>query len=70
MTEKHFCCFCRHHTSKSNEKDIKKRMVNALKPYSDVCGCSLNRKEHNYFPTWGNDCCMINPVECEYFEQK
>lgn len=70
MADRHYCCFCKHHGVKeSDEKDVKKRVSNLLKPYSVVCKCNLGRKEHRYFPTWGNDCCIIGSVECEYFER-
>lgn len=71
MADRHYCCFCKHHGVEENsEKDAKKRISNLLKPYSVVCKCNLERKEHNYFPTWGNDCCITSPVECECFEAK
>lgn len=69
MSEKVFCCFCKHHImGDEKETDSKKRLLNILKPYSCECKCDLQRKEHLYFATWGNDCCIISPIECSYFE--
>lgn len=62
MADRHCCCFCKHHGIDESKEN------NLFKPYSVVCKCNLGRKDHHYFPTFGNDCC-INPVECEYFEQ-
>lgn len=63
-----FCYFCKHHTFASNTKSEVERIKNLIRPYSE-CKCELGQEEHNYFPTFGNDCCIINPTDCEKFEQ-
>lgn len=69
MNNGHFCFFCKHHImGDTNEKDNAKRLKSMFKPYSCECKCELQREEHNYFSTFGNDCCIISSTECDYFE--
>lgn len=63
-----FCCFCKHHSFEVEGETENQKIRKLMKPYSAKCKCDLGRKEHHYFPTFGNDCCIISPTYCNYFD--
>lgn len=63
-----FCIFCKHHSFEIDGETENQKIRKPMKPYSAKCKCDLDRKEHRYFPSFWNDCCIICPTYCDCFE--